>query len=161
MSWASLVLPCNVTLKPLGPRMPTCIVGWGTVISKVPSTNSCPLPNLEPRHGTWTRLPSAWAVPGLEMQVLLTLHPKPSPGSRWVISFTSEASMPTFAQMMEWHCYMTDVHFPWLKQKLQEGRNCVHFCSGARHRDDTQYTCAECRSNGSCLPATAGVTLAS
>ena len=69
-----------------GIHIPTYTAGRGAAISEVSSTTSCLLLNLEPRGGAWTHLPSAWAVPGLEMLVLLTLHPKPSPGSRQVIS---------------------------------------------------------------------------
>ena len=85
-------------------------MGRGAAISEVPSTTSCLPLNLEPRGGAWTHLPSAWAVPGLEM--LLTLHPKPSPGSHQVISFTSEALLPHPHTNDRWHPYITDVHFP-------------------------------------------------
>ena len=91
------------------------------------------------------------------MLVLLTFHPKPSPGSHQVTSFTSEALPPTLTQVTDG----TLTSLMSISPAQPEAPERQQLCPLLLWCQDTQDTCAKCRSNDSCLKATARVTLAS
>lgn len=70
------------------------------------SSDSSPLLDPEPRGGGWPCLPSASVVPSGPCNAGV---PPPSSGSRWVMSFTGRASIPTFTEMVELHTFSHDV----------------------------------------------------